>query len=78
MLDRTLIVYGSGIADGNQHQHSDLPIVLAGNFDGTIQSGRHVRYPLDTPLTNLYVSLLQRWGVEGATVGDSSGTLANL
>ena len=78
LLDRTLIVYGSGIADGNQHQHSDLPIVLAGNFDGTIQSGRHVRYPLDTPLTNLYVSLLQRWFVEGATVGDSSGTLANL
>ncbi len=78
LLDRTLVIYGSGIADGNKHRHRDLPIVLAGGFGGTMQTGRHVRYPLDTPLTNLYVSALERFGVHHAKVGDSSGTLPNL
>ena len=78
LLDNSLIVYGSGIADGNQHRHRDLPIVLAGRFGGTIETGRHIRYLLDTPLTNLYVSALERFGTPTEKFSDSTGGLAGL
>jgi hypothetical protein len=78
LLDNCMIVYGSGIADGNAHAHHDLPVLLAGKGGGTIQTGRHVRYPKDTPMTNLYVSMLERMGVNVDRVGDSNGKLAGL
>ncbi len=75
MLDQSMIMYGSGISDGNRHNHNDLPIVLAGNGGGTIQSGRHTRYPDRTPLTNLYLSMLDRMDVKVDSFADSTGRL---
>ena len=73
-----MIVYGSGISDGNSHLHDDLPILLAGKANGTIRTGRHIRYPKATPLTNLYVSLLDRMGANVDSFGDSTGRLTSL
>lgn len=78
LLDHVMLVYGSGIGDGNRHNHDDLPVLLAGKGGGTIQSGRHIRYPKDTPLTNLYVSMLDRIDASAEAVGDSTGSLARL
>jgi hypothetical protein len=78
LLDHCMIVYGSGISDGNAHSHDDLPILLAGKANGTIQTGRHIRLPGETPLSNLYVSMLERMGVKIDSFGDSTGPLAEL
>jgi len=55
-----------------------LPILLAGKGGGTLKPGRHVRYPANTPLTNLWLSMLDRAGVPTARLGDSTGTLKGL
>jgi hypothetical protein len=78
LLDRCLILYGSGISDGHTHSHADLPILLAGRANGTAGTGRHVRYPQETPLTNLYLSMLDRLGTPVETFGDSTGRLGGL
>jgi hypothetical protein len=78
LLDHTMIVYGSGISDGNRHTHEDLPILLAGRGGGTLQPGRHLAYPYGTCLTNLYVALLDRMGVHPKTIGDSTGEVEHL
>ncbi len=78
LLDHSMIVYGSGISDGNAHSHDDLPILVAGRGNGTIQSGRHVRHPAETPLANLHLALLGRMGVPVASFGDSTGPLPDL
>jgi hypothetical protein len=78
LLDHCMIVYGSGLSDGNAHRHEDLPVLIAGRGCGTITSGRHVRYPVETPMTNLYVSLLDRMGVPADSLGDSTGELGYL
>lgn len=78
LLNNSMIVYGSGIADGNSHAHHDLPVLLAGKGGNTIQTGRHIRYAKDTPMANLYLSMLDRVGASTARLGDSSGLLANL
>ena len=78
LLDHCMIVYGGGISDGNRHNHDDLPILLAGKAGGALKPGRHVKYPKDTPLTNLYVSMLDRMGVKVDSFGDSTGALAGL
>jgi len=78
LLDHSMILYGSGISDGNSHSHDNLPILLAGKANGTIKTGRHVRFPSETPLTNLYVSMLNRMGVEAPSLGDSTGELTAL
>ena len=75
LLDHCLIIYGSGISDGNSHAHDDLPILLAGRGNGTINAGRHIRFPKETPLTNLYVTMLDGLGVKGDRFGDSTGRL---
>ena len=64
LLDNSMILYGSGIADGNSHRHKDLPIAMFGNGGGTIKSGRHIRVRSGTPLTNLYCSMLDRVGAK--------------
>jgi hypothetical protein len=74
LLDRSMVVYGSAIADGDKHTHYDLPVLLAGGGGG-IKGGRHVRCPAETPMTNLYVSLLARMGAPVESVGDSTGNL---
>ena len=63
LLESAMIIYGSGLSDGNRHNHDDLPILLAGRGGGSIPGGRHLRYPKDTPLTNLYLAMLDRMGV---------------
>ena len=78
LLDHSMILYGSGNADGNRHSHHDLPILLAGNGCGTIKSGRHIRYPKETPLNNLWLSMLNRMDVNLAQLGDSTGSLKEL
>ena len=77
LLDNTIVVYGSGIGDGNRHTHHDLPVLVAGR-GGSLQSGRHVRYPAETPMNNLYLSLLDRVGVRTESLGDGTGTLDYL
>jgi len=62
----------------DRHNHDDLPILLAGKGGGMIKSGRHVVYPNQTPLTNLFLSLLDRMRVHAETLGDSTGKLAQL
>jgi Protein of unknown function (DUF1552) len=72
LLDRVAIVYGSGLADGDRHTHEDLPVVVVGGGLGT---GRHVVCPPETPMTNLYLTLLERMGVQSEALGDSTGRL---
>jgi hypothetical protein len=78
LLDSCLISYGSGNSDGNRHTHHDLPILLMGNGGGTLKPGRHVRYERNTPLNNLWLSLLDRVGVRVERFGDSTGRLEGL
>ncbi len=78
LLDNSMIVYGSGISDGDRHNHDDLPILVAGSGGGVLTTGRHIRYPKETPLTNLYVALLDRMGARVERFGDSTGALAEL
>ncbi len=78
LLDHSMIVYGSAIADGNRHAHHDLPILLAGRGGGTIRPGRHIRYASETPLNNLYLSMLDRLGSPVDSLGDSTGRLPML
>ncbi len=77
LLDNTMTLYGSNLSDANIHDTRNLPIILAG---GGFRHGRHLAYNLDnnTPLCNLYVSMLQRLGVETDQFGSSTGTLAEL
>ena len=78
LLDNSMIVYGSGLSDGNRHNHDNLPILLAGSGGGTIETGRHLRYDLETPVCNLFMSMLDRMGVETPFIGDSTGRLTGL
>ncbi len=78
LLDHCMVVYGSGNSDGNAHNHDDLPILLAGRGCGTIKTGRHLRYPKETPLNNLWLAMLDRMDVKIAALGDSTGTLTGL
>jgi len=75
LLDRTLIVYGSGLSDGNRHDHSPLPILLIGGGAAQVKGGRHLKYPKDTPMTNLLLTVLDKTGVPVAQLGDSTGPL---
>ena len=78
LLDHCMVTYGSGNADGNQHAHHDLPILLAGRGCGTLKPGRHIAHPNETPLNNLWVSLLNRMDIKTQQLGDSTGELKSL
>jgi hypothetical protein len=78
LLDNCMILYGGGCKDGNQHTHIDLPIVLAGSGGGTLTTGRRLEYPKMTPITNLYLSMLDSMGIPTDTFGDSTGMLEGL
>ncbi len=78
MLDNTMILYGSGISDGNKHNNENLPIVLAGRGGGLVQPGRHIQYREDTPLNNLFVSMLNQMGANTNSFNDSTGSLPFL
>ena len=78
LLDNCMITYGSGNSDGNQHSKSNLPILLAGRGGGSLQPGRHIRFSEETPLANLWLSLLDRFGANADRFGDSTGRLSDL
>ena len=78
LLDHSMIVYGCGLSDGNRHTHEDLPVLLAGRGNGGWKSGRHIVYKYGTPMTNLYLMLLDRMGVRPESLGDSTGSLEQL
>ena len=78
LLHNSMIVYGSGNADGNRHTHTNLPILLAGNGGGTLNPGRYTQTD-STPLTNLFLGMADRMGVEGLERhGDSTGRLKTI
>jgi hypothetical protein len=78
LLDNSMIVYGSGLSDGNRHTHEDIPVLLAGRGGGALKPGRHIVYERETPITNLYLALLDRMDVRPESIGDSSGKLERL
>jgi hypothetical protein len=78
LLDHSMIVYGSAISDGNQHSHNNLPALLAGGGNGCLKPGRHIVYKPETPMANLYLTLLDRVGVKPEAIGDSTGKLEHL
>jgi len=75
LLDHSMIVYGGGIGDGNLHEHTNLPCLVAGGGAGQLKSGRHLKYSENTPMANLLVSLLDKAGVPAQKLGDSTGAL---
>jgi hypothetical protein len=75
LLDHSMILYGCGIADSNRHTHEKLPIVVVGGANGGIRSGRHIATKEDTPVANLYLSMMDRMGVTKETFGDSTAKL---
>lgn len=78
LLDNSLILYGSAIADGNRHSHHDLPIVLAGRGGGKFEQGQLRHYPNDTPLNNLFLSMCDMAGAQIESIGDSTGRLEGI
>ena len=78
LLDHSMVLYGSGICDGNRHNHENLPIVMAGRANGSIDTGRLINYKRDTPLCNLYLSMLDRAGCDVESFGDGTGRLDRL
>ncbi len=78
LLDHSMLLYGSGMSNSNVHNHSPLPVVVAGGAAGQIEGGRHLVYPAETPMANLLLSLLQKAGVKQDGVGDSTGPLTEL
>ena len=78
LLDNSLILLGSGMGNPDVHDHSNLPIVLAGGGGGTVKAGRHIRYPQQVPLANLHMTLLDKIGVRIDNFADATGTLTEL
>ena len=78
LLDNSMVVYGGGISDGNRHDHSQLPVILAGRGGGTLNPGRRIVFDGEVPMTNLYLSMLDRIGVKAERVGDSTGQLEGI
>jgi hypothetical protein len=78
LLDHSLLVYGAGISDSNTHFHDNLPIVLVGSAAGGLKGGRHIRYSNEVPLTNLWLTVLDKMGVPAEKVGDSTGKIQHL
>ena len=75
LLDHVMIVYGAGMSDGNMHTNQSLPVLLVGGAGGKIKGGRHLVYPKGTPMTNLYLSMLDTLGIRTDKLGDSTGKL---
>ena len=78
LLDSVMIMYGSGMSDGNRHDHHDLPTLLVGGAGGALKGGRQVRVAKDTPNANLFLTMLDTLGVPMDSLGDSTGQLNPL
>ena len=75
LLDHSVILYGSSMSNGNQHDHDPLPIVVAGGASGHLQGDRHLTFPQHTPMSNLMLALLDKLGVQQDSFGDSTTRL---
>ena len=78
LLDHSLILFGSGMSNSNVHNHSPLPVFVAGGAAGAMKGGRHLKYPEGTPMANLLLTILDKAGVKQERVGDSTGMLTEL
>jgi hypothetical protein len=75
ILDNSLIAYGSGNSDGQRHNHDNLPLLLLGKGGGTVRTGRHIQCPENTPITNMWLSMLEHVGAAREKLGDSTGRI---
>ena len=75
LLDHSMILYGSSLSDGNEHNFDPLPIVLAGGASGRLRGGRHVRHAPHTPMSNLLLTMLDKMGARVDAIGDSTGRI---
>ncbi len=75
LLDHSMILYGSSMSNGNQHDHDPLPVILAGGASGQLQGGRHMQYAAHTPMSNLLLAMLDKLGIQEKSHGDSTGKL---
>jgi hypothetical protein len=78
LLDNSLLLYGSGIGNPNVHDHTNLPIIVAGGSSSGMKGNRHIRYEKPVPLANLHLSLLDKVGVKLDEFGDSTGKIDGL
>src|SRR5436190_7776985 len=78
LLDHSLILYGSGMSNSNVHDHSPLPVLVAGGANGRMKGGRHLKYPENTPMANLLLSILEKAGIPQDSIGDSTAPLSEL
>jgi hypothetical protein len=78
LLDHSLYLYGSGMSDGDKHDHVNLPILVAGGAAGQMKGGRHIRYEEPVPLANLHLTLLDKAGVRIDSFADSNGKINEL
>ena len=78
LLDNSMIVYGAGLSDGNRHTHEDLPTLIAGRGGNYLKPGRRIVYRKETPMCNLFLTMMDRMGVHVDDFGDSTGRLEGL
>lgn len=78
LLDNSMIVYGAGLSDGNRHTHEDLPTIIVGSGGGAIRGGRRILYRKETPMSNLFVTMMDRMGAPVEYFGDSTGRIDGL
>ena len=75
LLDHSVVLYGSSMSNGNQHDHDPLPAVVVGGLSGQLKGGRHIVAPAHTPMSNLLLTLLDKFGVQQTNFGDSTAKL---
>src|SRR5436305_11580514 len=78
LLDHSLVLYGSAMSNSNVHNHAPLPILVAGGAAGRMKGGRHLKYPENTPMANLLLTILDKAGIPQESVGDSTGILSEV
>ena len=78
LLDHSLMLFGSSMSNSNMHNHSPLPVFVAGGACGRMKGGRHIKYPEDTPMANLLATTLVKAGLNENHIGDSTGILSEV
>jgi Protein of unknown function (DUF1552) len=78
LLDHSLVLYGSGMSDGNQHNHTPLPMLLAGGASGAVKGGRHIKLAKLRTHSDLLLTILHKAGVRAEKIGDSSGVIEQI
>ena len=78
LLENSMVLFGSDLRDGNSHNPHNLPILVAGQAGGRLRTGQHIEYEPDTPLANLYLSMLQAMNVKADQFADSTRALSEV